>query len=377
MNLADWYIEKSLNDPLFPTVRVSRDKKICVMGGCGQIGSHTITKLYEFGFPIENIYVNDNLALGRLENLPEPLRDRVDTRSHLEFAREPRCEPDIVIFVGGRSSAPHFNGLIDVMEEIENWKAILEWCVAERIRLIFASTSSLCKVRPAVETQRVWPGSHYELTKLMMEEMSIQQALSEGLAVQICRFFSVYGVTEQHKGNFGNLYTQILWHAREGVPFEVWGQKGVFESGEQTRDTIFATEVARAILFLLTLPDPKPTLQDISSLVYNVGQGEPVSVSQMIEQVSVLLDEGPQIVGTEVPSDVKNYVVHTWGDPHKLMQTGFKPMFTDHIANMRFINRALTDIRWYWSTVEAVRSSIARKVQANKLCAESEGQSSS
>ena len=357
MNVADWYIEKSLNDPLLPAARALRDKKVCVMGGCGQVGSHTITKFYELGLPIANLHINDDLSLGRRENLPGPLRGQVDTRSHLEFARDPRCEPDIVIFLGGRSSAPHFTSLADVAEETETWRAVLEWCVDKKIRLVLASTSSLCKVRPSVETQRVWPGSLYELAKLAMEEMAIQQALSEGLAVQVCRFFSVYGVTEQHKGNFGNLYTQILWHAREGVPFEVWGQEGVFGPGEQTRDTIFAAEVARAVLFLLTLADPTPVLDDISSLVYNVGQGEPVSVTQMIEQVSVLLGQRPQIVEAEVPSDVKNYVAHTWGDPQKLVQAGFRPMFTDHVANLRFIDKALTDMGSYWSAVEALRSS--------------------
>lgn len=368
MDLADWYVDKTLNDPLLPAVRALSGKKICIMGGCGQIGSHTTTRLYELGFPIDSFHINDNLSLGKAENLPERLRDVVDTRSHLEFARDPRCKPDVVIFVGGRSSAPHFRSLADVMEEIESWKAILEWCAAERIRLILASTSSLSKVQPSVETERVWPGSLYELTKLMMEEMAVQQALCEELTVQICRFFSVYGVTEQHKGDFGNLYTQILWHARERKPFEVWGQKGVFKPGEQTRDTIFAAEVARAILFLLTLPDPRPTVHDISSLTYNIGQGEPVSVRGMIEQVSVLLDERPPIVETEVPSEVKSYVVDTWGDPQKLIQAGFKPLFKDHIANLRFINQALTDASWYWYTVETIRSSLTEsEVHVDRL----------
>ena len=368
MSLKDWYEQKTLNDPLLPILRTLRDKKICIMGGCGQVGSHTITKLYELDFPVDNIYVNDNLSLGKTENLPEELRGLVDTRSHLEFARDPRCTPEIVIFVGGRSSAPHFKGLPEVMEEIENWKAILEWCARERIRLIFASTSSLCKVRPAVETQRVWPGSLYELTKLMMEEMAIQQALSEGLVVQVCRFFSVYGVTEQHKGDFGNLYTQILSHAKKGVEFEVWGQDGVFEPGDQTRDTIFATEVARAILFLLTL-EPEPTLQDISSLTYNVGQGKPVSVREMIEQVSAVVPktQKPRIVETEVPSEVKNYVVHTWGDPQKLIQAGFEPVFTNHQDNLRFINWALSEVGRYWSTVDTIRTSLTSKEQTDKL----------
>ena len=362
MTLEDWYTQKTLDDPLLPTLRTLTDKKICIMGGCGQVGSHTVTKLYELGIAVENVIVNDNLSLGRTENLPEELRSHVDTRSHLEFARDPRCAPDIVIFVGGRSSAPHFKSLADYNEEIESWRAILEWCSSEKRRLLFASTSSLCKVPPSVETQRVWPGSLYELTKLTMEEMSIQQALCEGLAVQICRFFSVYGVTEQHKGDFGNLYTQILWHARERAEFEVWGQDGVFEHGDQTRDTIFAAEVARAILFLLTLDDPKPTLQDISSLTYNIGQGEPVSVLEMIEQVSAVMDKDhkPKIKKTEVPSDVKNYVVHTRGEPEKLEQAGFEFVFTEHEKNLLFINQSLADLGWYWSTVKAIRSLFVR-----------------
>ena len=220
-----------------------RDASVCVMGGCGQVGSHVLAKLYELGQPPDSLLVNDSLSLGETANLPAPLRPLVDARPHREFAAAPPTPaPDVLVFVGGRSSAPHFGGLDDVLEEIECWKAILEWCVAEDVRLIFASTSSLGKVRPSVESQRAWPGSLYELTKLMMEEMAIQQALCDGLKVQICRFFSVYGVTERHKGDFGNLYTQILWHARAGVPFEVWGQDGVFGAGEQTRDTIFAAE---------------------------------------------------------------------------------------------------------------------------------------
>ena len=355
--LESWYLARCAGDPLAAQARGLRDMSVCVMGGCGQVGSHVLTKLYELGQPPDSLLVNDSLSLGETANLPAPLRPLVDARPHREFAAAPPTPaPDALVFVGGRSSAPHFGGLGDVLEEIECWKAVLEWCVAEDVRLIFASTSSLGKVRPSVESQRAWPGSLYELTKLMMEEMAIQQALCDGLKVQICRFFSVYGVTERHKGDFGNLYTQILWHAREGVPFEVWGQDGVFDAGEQTRDTIFAAEVARAILFLLSLPAPEPSLDDVSALTYNIGQGRPVSVDEMVEQVAALLGERPRIERVQVPAHVKNYVVHTWGDPGRLLDAGFSPLFTDHVANLRFIDAALSDMGWYWRVVERARS---------------------
>lgn len=357
----EWYIQKTVHDPLLKRIQTLKTKTISVMGGCGQVGSHILAKLYEFGFPIENLYINDDLRLGKRENLPEPLRDRVDTRSHLEYARNPADHPDIIIFVGGRSSAPHFASLQEVIEEVEMWRATLEWCVSQKIRLIFASTSSLCKQLPSLETQRVWPGSLYELAKLMMEEMAIQQALAKDLTVQICRFFSVYGVTEQHKEKFGNLYTQILWHAIEQKPFEIWGQDNRFRPGEQTRDIIFAPEVCRAILHLLTLPEPQPRLDDISALTYNIGQGQPVTVQEMIHQVADLLPPTmqPVVVETSVPSSLQNYVVHTWGNPQKLLDSGFQPLFLDHRENLRFILQALlSDPSWYWSILETSRSKV-------------------
>jgi len=357
-DIQNWYIHKTIEDPHQSDFQTLKTQKICVMGGCGQVGSHLITKLYEFGYPIEQLSINDDLRLGKRENLPASLRHQVDTRSHKDYALTPAVHPDILIFVGGRSSVPHFHNLADLLDEIETWKVVLEWCVTENIRLIFASTSSLCKKRPSLENQRVWPGSLYEAAKLMMENMAIQQALCENLAVQICRFFSIYGVTEQHKGNFGNLFTQILWHSLEQTPFELWGQQGLFAPGEQTRDTIFAAEVSRALLYLLTLPTPQPQIDNISDLVYNIGQGQPTTIRHMIGQIEALLppDRQPIIVESPVPEDIQNYVVHTWGNPQKLLGTAFQPLFTEHSENLKFITYALlSKMNWYWTIVEHIR----------------------
>lgn len=357
-DIQDWYVNKTLNDPHRLAIQALQSQRICVMGGCGQVGSHLVTKLYEFGYPLDHLTINDDLRLGKRENLPAILRDQVDTRCHKDYALNPGTQPDIVIFVGGRSSVPHFHTLEEVLDEVDSWKTVLEWCVAENIRLIFASTSSLCKKRPSLEDQRVWPASLYEAAKLMMEDMAIQQALCNDLAVQICRFFSIYGVTEQHKGKFGNLYTQILWHSLEQTPFELWGRQGQFSPGEQTRDTIFAAEVSRALLYLLTLPKPRPQINNISDLVYNIGQGQPTAIRTMISQIEALLpsDCQPIIVESEVPEEIQNYVVHTWGNPHKLLGTDFSPQFTEHPDNLKFITYALlSNMDWYWSIVEQLR----------------------
>ena len=356
---ADWYCDRILQDPLTDRFRALRDKRICIMGAAGQVGSHFLTKCYELGFDPHHLALNDNLSLGEPENLHPALRSQLDVRSHQDYADSPPQRPDILVFVGGRSSAPHFQSQDDVLEELDLWKSVLAWCTRENIRLIFASTSSLCKQRPSQETQMVWPGSLYELAKLMMENMAIQQALEAGLQLQICRFFSVYGVTESHKGKFGNLYTQLLWHALEQTPFELWGQTGQFEPGEQTRDIIFAPDVVRAILHLLTLPSPQPQLDDISALIYNIGRGEPLTVQQMVQHVAAVVPPAlaPIVHKIEVPSSINNYVVNTWGDPSKLEMTGYQALFPDNIENLKFIYGSLSQDRdEYWGLTNKIRA---------------------
>ncbi|MEM9136852.1 MAG: NAD-dependent epimerase/dehydratase family protein, partial [Cyanobacteria bacterium P01_F01_bin.42] len=169
---ADWYRDRVTQDPLQPNFQTLRNQTLCIMGAAGQVGSHLLAKCYELGFDPTRIDLNDNLSLGVIDNLPPLFQDRLDQRSHREYAESPPRYPDILVFVGGRSSAPHFQSLADVLEEIKTWEIILNWCVQQNIRLIFASTSSLCKQRPSLESQPVWPGSLYELCKLMMENMA-------------------------------------------------------------------------------------------------------------------------------------------------------------------------------------------------------------
>ena len=355
---ADWYRDRVAQDPLNASFQRLRHQTICIMGAAGQVGSHFLAKCYELGFDPAFIDLNDNLSLGTVENLPPSFQHRLDLRSHREYANNPPRHPDTLVFVGGRSSAPHFQSLADVLDEIKTWEEILNWCCQENIRLIFASTSSLCKQRPSIESQMVWPGSLYELCKLMMENMAIQQALEANLQLQICRFFSVYGVTESHKGEFGNLYTQLLWHAIDQTPFELWGQRDRFEPGEQTRDIIFAPDVVRALLHLLTLPAPEPKLDDISDLIFNIGHGEPLTVNAMIEHVKAVLPERlwPILKTSEVPSNLLNYVADTWGNPQKLLRTGYKALFPNNIENLSYIYASLkTDRSDYWKLLETMR----------------------
>ena len=100
-DIQNWYVNKTLKDPHRREIQSLNSQRICVMGGCGQVGSHLITKLFEYGYPLDHLTINDDLRLGKRENLPAILRDQVDTRCHREYALKPSAQPDILIFVGG------------------------------------------------------------------------------------------------------------------------------------------------------------------------------------------------------------------------------------------------------------------------------------
>ena len=52
-DIRNWYINKTLEDPHRQDIQSLQAHRICVMGGCGQVGSHLITKLYEHGYPMD------------------------------------------------------------------------------------------------------------------------------------------------------------------------------------------------------------------------------------------------------------------------------------------------------------------------------------
>ena len=117
--------------------------------------------------------------------------------------------------------------------------------------------------------------------------------------------------------------------------------------------------MVRALLHLLTLSAPIPKLDDISDLIYNIGQGQPITVNEMIEHIKVVVPkpQWPRLKTTEVPASMLNYVENTWGDPSKLVHTGFQPLFPNNIANLRFIYACLrADRSDYWALLKQIRN---------------------
>lgn len=122
-----------------------------------------------------------------------------------------------------------------------------------------------------------------------------------GIRAIALRYFSVFGEREEHKGNYANVITQMIWCALKGKEFVIYGD------GSQSRDLIYVKDVVEANIKALEYEENKFE-------VFNVGSGKSYSFNEMIE---ILRKNNLEIKVKYVENPIKNYVYKTLADVKK------------------------------------------------------------
>jgi UDP-glucose 4-epimerase len=247
-----------------------------VTGGAGFIGSHMVDLLLERGFEVR---VVDNLVGGRESNLADHARD-----AKLRF--EKRDVRDLTapspLFAGARFVF-HFAGIGDIVPSIQRpleymsanvqgTAAVLEAARAAGVdKLVYAASSSCYGLAdvPTREDHPLAPQYPYALSKLLGEEAVFHWHRVYGLPVNSIRIFNAYGTRSRTTGAYGAVFGVFLKQKLAGAPFTVVGD------GTQTRDFVYASDVARAFLAAAETP--------VSGEAFNVGAGRPQSVNRLVE----------------------------------------------------------------------------------------------
>ncbi len=243
-----------------------------VTGGVGFIGSHVVEALLARG---DEVHVVDNLARGRRENLAEGAALHVaDIREPLEelFAE---LRPEIVFHLAAQIDVrlsvadPVADGQANVLGTIR----VLEAARPIGAKVIFTSTGGAiygeCD-RPATESSTRQPLSPYGTSKLAAEEYLATWNRLYGTSHVALRLGNIYGPRQDPHGEAGvvAIFFQRL-QERESVT--------IFGDGTQTRDYVFAADVAQAML----------AAQDAAGGVFNVGTGVETSVLELWERCCV------------------------------------------------------------------------------------------
>jgi UDP-glucose 4-epimerase len=237
-----------------------------VTGGAGFIGSHVVEALLARG---DEVLVVDDLSSGKHENLPDGARlEEADIREPLDS------------YFDGVEACFHLAAQVDVRISVERPEhdadvnvggtiRVLEAARRHGTQVVFSSTGGAIYGEcngPAREDAARRPLAPYGVSKLAGEEyLAAYNRLYETRHVSL-RYGNVYGPRQDPHGEAGVVAIFFGRLAAGEAP-------RIFGDGRQTRDYVFAADVARATLATVGRDGG----------VFNVGTGEETSVLELYE----------------------------------------------------------------------------------------------
>jgi UDP-glucuronate 4-epimerase len=284
---------------------------VLVTGAAGFIGYHVARALLDRGETVIGVdnfdtYYDPALKESRLALIadhPHLSFHRVDISDREAFMgliadRAPTRVVHLAAQAGVRHSIEHPFDYVDA--NLVGFINLLEACRLARVQhLVFASSSSVYGQSGRLPFRTDDPVSHplslYAATKKANELMAHAYSHLHGLAVTGLRFFTVYGPWGRPDMALF-LFAEAMLRG-EPIP--------VFNHGEIWRDFTYIDDVVQGVLRTLDHPaapnpafsreNPDPASSDGPYRIYNIGNGQPVKVLDMIASLEAALGVKAQL----------------------------------------------------------------------------------
>ena len=296
-------------------------KNILVTGGAGFIGSHVVDFLVKKRL---NVKVLDDLSTGNKENLSQSMEKITFVEgSILDNAlleREIRGMDGIVHLAAKRSvfesvekpieyNNTNINGTVNLLQAMRKNNVK---------RIVFASSSSVygdSKSFPQTESDSPNPISPYALSKLSGEYYLKLYKTLFGMETISLRFFNVYGPRQDPKSQYANVIPVFI----KAIVADK--QPTIFGDGLQSRDFVYATDVAESCFTAL-----RANAEKVSGETFNVGSGEGIKIIELVDYINRALGKD---IRPKHSSALKGDVRHTLANIEKAKKLmGFKPRFS-------------------------------------------------
>jgi UDP-glucose 4-epimerase len=296
--------------------------KILVTGGAGYIGSHAVIALQQAGY---EVLILDNLVYGHRDLVETKLKAKLIVGDTNDRALLDQLFADHAI-----AAVMHFAAYAYVGESVTEpdkyyrnnvvgTLTLLEAMVAAKIPyFVFSSTCATYGVPqevPIPEDHPQKPINPYGMTKLMVEQILKDFDRAYGLKSVCFRYFNAAGANpegglgEDHQPETHLIPLVLLTALGKRDAITVFGTDYPTPDGTCVRDYIHVTDLAEAHVLGV-----KHLLQNQTSEIFNLGNGNGFSVKEVIEAAK-------KVTGREIKvieSDRRE------GDPPALVGSGEK-----------------------------------------------------
>jgi UDP-glucose 4-epimerase len=327
--------------------------RVLVTGGAGYVGSHTVLALAAAGY---DVVVYDDLSAGHAEAVARIagaypsrsislVRGDIGDRAAVGGALEGGAVSAVLHFAARLSVAGSVLDPLGYYHANVNGTLTLLSAMAQAgvQQFVFSSTAATFgepRALPIDETHAQHPVNAYGETKLAIERALPHVERGAGIRWVVLRYFNAAGADpearlgEDHRPE-EHLIPLALSAAAGGPPLSIYGIDYPTPDGTCIRDYVHVSDLAAAhVLALQALEAGR------ASAAYNLGNGQGVSVRQVLESVE-------RATGRRVPHRVG---ARRAGDPAQLVASsarirrdlGWTPGF-DRVD-------AIVETAWRWAS---------------------------
>ncbi len=240
-----------------------------VTGAAGFIGANLVRALNARG--IADIIAVDNLTNGdKFANLADcEIADYIDQDEFTDILSSEKLDGAIAVMLhqGACSDTTERDGRYMMRNNYEYSKTLLEFCEAEDVPFIYASSAAVYGARTGFResSESEAPLNVYGYSKLLFDQVVRRSAGERSAQVVGLRYFNVYGPRERHKAKMASVAWHFFNQYREKGCVSLFEGSGGYENGQQRRDFVSVEDVVRVNLFFVDHPN--------LSGIYNVGTG--------------------------------------------------------------------------------------------------------
>jgi UDP-glucose 4-epimerase len=268
--------------------------RVLITGGAGFVGSHLSEALLDRG---DEVFILDNLSTGSIENV---VHLKANPRFHYTIdtvANEPvlaelidRC--DIIVHLAAAVGVKLIveQPVHTIETNVHGTEVVLKHANKKKRLVLIASTSEVygkstdVPFREDADLVLGPTAKHrwaYACSKMIDEFLALAYWKEKKLPVIIVRLFNTVG--PRQTGQYGMVIPNFVRQALAGQPITVFGD------GTQSRSFTYVGDVVKAMVALID--DPRAIGQ-----VFNIGNGNEISIRQLAEKVKTLTGSSSEIV---------------------------------------------------------------------------------